>query len=301
MRENVESFLNFMSVERGVAANTLVAYRNDLYQLVEFLELYNFRTKDGNRWDRVNDETLASYLLRMHEQGYTDTTRARKVASTKSLFNFLLEEGIITKDPTENLSAPRVGRTLPEALNEEDVGKLLESASRGKTPEAKRDHAMLELLYATGMRVTELVSLNLDDVDLDQGHVRCFGKGSKERIIPIHPSAREVMSYYFEEARPAIANSKSGSAVFLNRRGERLTRQGFWLILKGHAKSAGLGAQITPHTLRHSFATHLLRGGAPLRHVQELLGHASITTTQVYTHLTDDHVRAEYDKAHPRA
>jgi integrase/recombinase XerD len=301
MRESIDSFLNFMTVERGVSPNTLVAYRNDLNQLVEYLETQEFRSRDGGRWDRVNDETLASYLLRMHDLGYSDTTRARKVASAKSLFSFLMEEGIIHQDPTENLNAPRVGRNLPEALAEEEVERLLESASRGDSPEARRDYTMLELLYATGMRVTELVSLNLGDIDLQTGQIRCFGKGSKERMIPIHPKAVTVLRSYIEEARLAIANVKSGDAVFLNRRGERLTRQGFWLILKGHAKAAGLDSKITPHTLRHSFATHMLRGGAPLRHVQELLGHASITTTQVYTHLTDDHVRAEYDKAHPRA
>jgi integrase/recombinase XerD len=301
MRESIDSFLNFMTVERGVSPNTLVAYRNDLNQLVEYLETQEFRSRDGGRWDRVNDETLASYLLRMHDLGYSDTTRARKVASAKSLFSFLMEEGIIHQDPTENLNAPRVGRNLPEALAEEEVERLLESASHGDSPEARRDYTMLELLYATGMRVTELVSLNLGDIDLQTGQIRCFGKGSKERMIPIHPKAVTVLRSYIEEARLAIANVKSGDAVFLNRRGERLTRQGFWLILKGHAKAAGLDSKITPHTLRHSFATHMLRGGAPLRHVQELLGHASITTTQVYTHLTDDHVRAEYDKAHPRA
>ena len=301
MKESVDSFLNFMTVERGVSPNTVTAYRNDLYQLVEFLELYNFRGKDGERWDSVNDQILASYLLRMNERGYSETTRARKVASTKSLFGFLLDEGIIKKDPTENLSAPRIGRSLPEALTLEEVEHLLASSSNVDTPESVRDLAMLELLYATGMRVTELVSLDVEDVDLEQSFVRCFGKGSKERIIPIHPRAVDMMRKYIDEARPAIANRRSDSALFLNRRGERLTRQGFWLILKAHAKNSGLEGKITPHTLRHSFATHMLQGGAPLRHVQELLGHASITTTQVYTHLTDDHVRSEYEKAHPRA
>lgn len=301
MRESVESFLNFITVERGVSPNTLVAYRNDLYQLVEYLELHTSDDSGDNRWDRVNDQALASYLLRLHDLGYSDTTRARKVASAKSLFNFLLEEGIISQDPTENLSAPRVGRSLPEALAVEEVENLLATAASGSTPESRRDQAMLELLYATGMRVTELVSLDLGDLDLEQAFVRCFGKGAKERIIPIHAQAVDTLRAYVLQARPQIANRRSGEAVFLNRRGERLTRQGFWLILKAHARNAGIYSRITPHTLRHSFATHMLRGGAPLRHVQELLGHASITTTQVYTHLTSDHVRAEYDKAHPRA
>ena len=160
---------------------------------------------------------------------------------------------------------------------------------------------MLELLYASGMRVSELVSLDTDDVDVDELSVRCFGKGGKERVIPIHWRAANTVAEYMEETRPVLESERSGRALFLNRRGDRLTRQGFWLILKGHAKRAGITAKITPHSLRHSFATHLLQGGAPLRHVQELLGHASISTTQVYTHLTSEHVREEYDMAHPRA
>ena len=160
---------------------------------------------------------------------------------------------------------------------------------------------MLELIYASGMRVSELVSLDIEDIDLEQESVRCLGKGSKERLIPIHSRAADAVQRYFQEARPRIVGKMSGHAAFLNRRGRRLTRQGFWLILKNIANAAGLDGKITPHTLRHSFATHLLRGGAPLRHVQELLGHASIRTTQVYTHLTSEHVRTEYNKAHPRA
>lgn len=300
MKESIDSFLSFMTVERGVSPNTLVAYRNDLNQLVEYLKSQNIG-KNCDGWNQVDEQVLASYLLQLHDLGYSDTTRARKVASTKSLFNFLSEEGIIAKDPTENLSAPRVGRSLPETLAVEDVERLLTSTARGHTPEAKRDQTMLEILYATGMRVSELVSLDIDDLDLDQGSVRCFGKGARERVIPIHHRAILTLQEYLDKARPHIANRRSGDALFLNRRGERLTRQGFWLILKAHAKRAGINGKITPHTLRHSFATHLLRGGASLRHVQELLGHASITTTQVYTHLTNEHVREEYDKAHPRA
>ena len=300
MRSTIEAFLNFMTVERGVSPNTLVAYRNDLNQLVTYVENFHADSTDG-QWDKVDDKVLTAYLLRLHEQGYSDTTRARKIASAKSLFSFLLEERIITRDPTENLSSPRVGRTLPEALSVEEVRQLLASVSRSDAPEDKRDQAMMELLYATGLRVTELVSLDIEDLDLVEGSVRCLGKGAKERIIPIHENAVGVLKEYLEGGRPLIANRRSGKALFLNRRGERLTRQGFWLILKGHAGKAGIATKITPHTLRHSFATHLLRGGAPLRHVQELLGHASITTTQVYTHLTSEHVRTEYDKAHPRA
>ena len=294
----VDRFLNFLSVERGVSANTMAAYRNDLSQLITFLnnELDGF----DEDWPSITNETLAAYVLNLHHKGYSDATRARKVASARSLFGFLHEEGVVETDPTENLSSPRLGRSLPEALTVEEVERLLDTPDHA-TPEGKRDRAMLELLYASGMRVTELVSLDLDDVDHEQGFVRCFGKGSKERLIPIHPEATRLVKSYVDNGRSELATSRTGRATFLNKRGERLTRQGFWLILKNLADKAGIDRRITPHTLRHSFATHLLRGGAPLRHVQELLGHASITTTQVYTHLTTDHVRSEYEKAHPRA
>ena len=299
MREDVKRFLEYMTVERGVSPNTLVAYRNDLNQLLEYLETSHPENNFG--WPKVLGEIMTSYLLRLHDQGYSDTTRARKVASAKSLFGYLLDEGVISKDPTENLSSPKTGRSLPEPLTVNEVEELIRSVSNKDTPDVKRDKGMLEFLYASGLRVTELVSLDIGDVDLEQGSVRCYGKGAKERIIPIHQNAVDVIKDYLEQGRPHISNQRSGASLFLNRRGERLTRQGFWLILKGHAKRAGIEKKITPHTLRHSFATHLLRGGAPLRHVQELLGHASITTTQVYTHLTSEHVRSEYDKAHPRA
>ena len=301
MKDMVDTFLDYMAVERGVSPNTMAAYRNDLYQLTEYLETRRQDVTNGHSWEQINERTLSEYLLRLHDLGYSDTTRARKMASAKSLFGFLLGEGIITRDPTESLSAPRVGRSLPEVLTVEEVDRLLTYTSNGDTPEAKRDRAMLELLYATGMRVSELVSLDMDDANFEQGYVICLGKGGKERVIPVHQQAIAVLRQYLDQARPRLTSKRSGDAAFLNRRGDRLTRQGFWLILKGYAARAGLNGKITPHTLRHSFATHLLRGGAPLRHVQELLGHASITTTQVYTHLTTDHVRAEYDKAHPRA
>jgi integrase/recombinase XerD len=299
MRESVDRFLNYMTVERGVSPNTVSAYRNDLRQLVEFAEA---RVPDSKQqgWRAVDPQAIASYLLHLHDRGYSDTTRARKVASAKSLFAFLVEEDVVDSDPTDNVSSPRLGRSLPDTLTVDEVDALL-SAPSGNSPEAGRDRAMLELLYASGIRVGELVSLNLDDVSVEQGAIRCFGKGSKERMVPIHDHAAAVVRAYLERGRPALAKTGSGAALFLNHRGLRLSRQGFWLILKQWAAQSGIHKRITPHTLRHSFATHLLRGGAPLRHVQELLGHASITTTQVYTHLTSEHVRTQYAKAHPRA
>jgi integrase/recombinase XerD len=190
---------------------------------------------------------------------------------------------------------------LPRPISVSQVRALLEQPTRQSKPEARRDSAMLELLYASGMRVSELVSLNLEDVNTGSGDVRCFGKGHKERIIPIHERAASAVEEYVREARPHMLRRDDERALFLNHRGERLTRQGFWQILKQYARAAGLASEVTPHTLRHSFATHMLSGGADLRAVQELLGHANISTTQVYTHLTTEHVRRSYEKSHPRA
>ena len=297
MNEFVESFLHYMTVERGASPNTLAAYRNDLTQLNEFIQFANGRVA----WDEVSENTISEYVLYLHGLGYSETTRARKIASAKSLFGFLVGEGTLEGNPTSNVSAPRIGRSLPKALAIEEVDRLLAAPSQVHTPEAIRDQAMLELLYASGMRVSELLSLDLEDVSVETGAVRCLGKGGKERVVPIHNEAIESVRFYIEEVRSGLQGSKHTPALFLNRRGNRLTRQGFWLILKGYCKKVGLDDKITPHTLRHSFATHLLHGGAPLRHVQELLGHASINTTQVYTHLTSEHIRSEYDHAHPRA
>ncbi len=300
MQSSVDGFLDYMTVERGVSPNTLSAYRSDLAQLIEYLKTNCFNGNGGG-WEGVDEDMMSQYLLHLHALEYSDTTRARKVASSKSLFNFLVDEGIVTRDPTENISSPRIGRSLPDTLSADEVDSLLVSASKLETSDGMRDRAMFELLYASGLRVTELVSLNIADLDLEQGTVRCLGKGSKERLIPVHSGAVAILRRYIDEARPSFIKNTTERALFMNRRGQRLSRQGFWLILKAQSKRAGITKKITPHTLRHSFATHLLQGGAPLRHVQELLGHSSITTTQVYTHLTSEHVRTEYDKSHPRA
>ena len=296
----IERFLSYMAVERGVSRNTLSAYRGDARQLHDFLDDSSGEDSEAIDWRSVGAGDVADYLLHLRGKEYSDTTLARKVASTRSFFGFLFHEGVIDEDPTDNMSAPKVGRSLPKALSVEEVDALLD-AQDDPSPEAMRDRAMLEVLYASGVRVSELVSLDTDDVDLEQGYVRCFGKGSKERLVPIHPGAVGALGAYIEHGRPQLHSKRSDQALFLNRRGARLTRQGFWTILKGAAARAGITTSVSPHTLRHSFATHLLRGGAPLRHVQELLGHSSITTTQVYTHLTSEHVRAEYQKSHPRA
>jgi integrase/recombinase XerD len=299
MRKSTEDFLTYLSVEKGASANTVAAYRNDLQQLADFI-----KSRPGAKgWESLDRNSIQDFILHLKERGYTETSVARKVAAVRSFFAFLAAEGIVTANPTEGLTSPRVGKTLPRAISPNEVDELLEQPARRATPEAKRDRAMLELLYATGMRVTELVSLDTAHINLDpkSPYVRCMGKGAKERTIPIHDQALEALVDYLEEGRQMLVRNRDEPALFVNRRGERLTRQGFWLILKGYARSANLSSDITPHTLRHSFATHMLRGGMPLRNVQEMLGHANISTTQVYTHLTSDHVREVYEKAHPRA
>lgn len=299
MKKDVNSFLNYLEVEKGFSRHTVVAYRNDLYQLGDFMSAHG-QSAASSSWSAVNHSRLLDYVLHLKERDYAPTTVARKVAAARSFFRFLVEEGSLSSEPTENLGSPKVGKSLPRPIAVQEVHNLLAQPAKLSTPEAKRDRAMLELLYATGMRVSELISLNLGDINLEAGWVRCFGKGSKERIVPIHQQAAQSVEEYVARSRPHLLRDRE-EALFLNRRGERLTRQGFWQILKGYARAANLSSDVTPHTLRHSFATHMLSGGADLRSVQELLGHANISTTQVYTRLTSEHVRRVYDKSHPRA
>ncbi|MDA0677574.1 MAG: tyrosine recombinase, partial [Chloroflexi bacterium] len=235
------------------------------------------------------------------DRGYSAATRSRKIAALRSFMRYLVEERVLDENPAAHIRTPRAGRPVPEVLSADDVEALLETAAQGTAVEERRDHAMIELMYAAGLRVSELVSLDVGDVNLRSATVRTMGKGSKERVVPLHEFAIDAMENYLIAIRPELAVGARTDAMFLGRRGKRLTRQGFWQRLRRIAITAGITARLTPHTLRHSFATHLLQGGASLRHVQELLGHSSISTTQIYTHLTSEHVRDEYDKAHPRA
>ncbi|MEX2245874.1 MAG: site-specific tyrosine recombinase XerD [Dehalococcoidia bacterium] len=300
MDDYIGHFLNFMSVEKGSSLNTVAAYKNDLQQFDSFLTSIsgNGHARD---WEQLERDLILDYLLTLRRRNYAEATVARKVAAIKSFFQYLQAEGTIRRNPTESLESPRVGRSLPKPLSVAEVDELLEQPLKRNTPEAKRDRAMLELLYATGMRVSELVALDLDNMNFSAPYVRCMGKGSKERTIPIHEQAAGAVVDYLNNARPMLVKARKESALFVNRRGERLTRQGFWLILKQYAREANIQTSVTPHTLRHSFATHMLRGGAPLRNVQELLGHANISTTQVYTAVANEHVREVYESAHPRA
>lgn len=300
MDERIGQFLNFLSVEKNASSNTIAAYRNDLNQFRAFLQSEGL----GDGLGDLSQEQIVHYVEHLRNgQKYKDATVARKVAAVKSFYGFLAAEGLIDNDPTEQLKSPQVGKTLPRALTVAEVDELLEQPARRNTPEARRDKAMLELLYATGLRVTELISLDVNDIALesDPVTVRCIGKGERERILPLHQRPVDELRQYIFHVRPKLVRNRRETALFVNRRGERLTRQGFWLILKNYAREAKLDKAITPHTLRHTYATHMLSGGMPLRNVQDALGHASISTTQIYTHLTDDQKRREYDKAHPRA
>lgn len=301
MKKDIERFLAYVKAEKGLSDNTYYAYQNDLSQMRAFFEAEARARGVMPDWLNMDKDAVLRYLLNLQEKRYAATTRARKLAAARSFFKFLAMEGIIPEDPTQNLESLSVGRSLPKPISLAQVRALLEQPGHLNTPEARRDTAMLQLLYATGMRVSELMSLNQEDVNLLDGEVRAFGKGRKERVIPIHDQASKAVEEYVNNARPRLVRNKTERALFLNRRGQRLTRQGFWQILKQHARAAGIAVPVTPHTLRHSFATHMLSGGADLRAVQELLGHANISTTQIYTHLTSEHVRRSYEKAHPRA
>lgn len=295
----VQEFLDYLLVEKGYSNNTIVAYRNDLVQLVGYL-VQERQMEEAPDWRKIDRDIIIGYILHLREREYASSTVARKIAALKSFFHYLFQTGFLADDPTATLDSPRVKKRLPRPVSPEDIERLL-TTPEGESPKALRDRALLELLYATGMRVTELISLDLGSVDMDTGTVRCYGKGAKERLMPIHSRAVKALRLYLEKGRPGFLRDDEERALFLNPRGRRLTRQGLWLIVKQYAERAGLSELITPHTLRHSFATHMLNRGANLRNVQHLLGHASLATTQVYTHVSKEGLREVYDEAHPRA
>ena len=301
MKANVEEFLNYLKVEKGFSGNTSAAYKNDLQQLDDFAEIRLSARGDKLVWNNFTREDVLEYLLFLKEKNYAVTTLARKNAACRSFFAFLKKDDIIKVNPMEDIDSPKVGKALPDTLTLEQVKKLLAQPDKYDTNEAVRDKAMLSLLYASGMRVSELINLNVADVDTQNCTVRAFGKGGKERIVPIYPQCAFDVQTYIDGARNVFLRENDEQALFVNQRGARLTRQGFWQILKQYAQEADLEGHVTPHTLRHSFATHMLNGGADLRSVQELLGHANISTTQIYTHLSSSHLRKTYDRAHPRS
>ncbi|ACX52427.1 tyrosine recombinase XerD [Ammonifex degensii KC4] len=292
----LEEFLEFLRVERGLADNTIAAYRTDLKHFCAFVARRQFSLDPSS----LRDACLC-YLYELNAAGYLASTVARRLAALKSFCAYLATQaGYLPWDPAEELSSPKIPERLPKVLRPEEVERLL-TAPRTNTPQGLRDRALLELAYATGMRVSELVGLDVDHLNLEAGYVRVLGKGGKERIVPVGRVAQHYLREYLEKAWPRLVKDRRTSALFVNRRGGRLTRQAVFKLLKDYARQAGLTSAPSPHTLRHSFATHLLENGADLRVVQELLGHVSISTTQIYTHLTSTRVREVYRRAHPRS
>lgn len=295
MDEELQAFLDHLSVERGLSENTVSAYGRDLNQFIEYL-----LNSDITSLSMLTDDAIVQYIAMLRENGMSPRTINRKISSIRSFIKFACREDYIKRNCSANLSGMKSDHRLPGVLELDEVEKLLQQPDQG-TPLGIRDKAMLETLYASGMRVSELVGLRLSDVNLNAGFIRCIGKGSKERIIPLGEVAIRYINDYLARIRSGFVKSESNEYLFLTNRGKPMTRVAFWKIIKKYAASAGIRKRITPHTLRHSFATHLLQGGADLRSIQEMLGHADISTTQIYTHISRDKLRETYRKSHPRA
>ncbi len=289
----LQAYLEFLSVEKGLSQNTQISYSRDIERFLQFLE------REETPYMKAKEENLVRFIHHQSRTGLSARSLARQISSLKSFHRYLVLDGIIKKNPAVNLSSPKVWFYLPKFLSLKEVETLLQMPNQ-EDARSLRDKAMLELLYATGLRASELVSLRLMDINLEDGFLICRGKGGKERIVPFGQSARAAVDRYIQEARIKLLK-KDSTVVFLTSRGEAFTRQGFWKMLKGYALSAGLDSKISPHVLRHSFATHLLERGADLRSVQLMLGHSQITTTQIYTHVTRKQIRRIYEKFHPRA
>ena len=295
VKKQVEEFLAYLSVERGLAKNTLESYKLDLEGFMAYCR------QKGEEELPISDRNLIlGYLLKLKQMGRSPATVSRRISALKTFYKYLINEGIRDDDPTANLESPRPGQRLPRVLNPDEVDLLLSQPRVGE-PAGIRDKAMLELIYATGIRVTEMVSLDLEHVNLEQGLVRCLGKGSRERIVPLGRVACKYVAEYLARGRAKLTRNRPCTALFVNQRGNRLSRQGFWKIIKKYGRQARIEKELMPHTLRHSFATHLLENGADLRSVQEMLGHADITTTQIYTHVTKLRLKEVYRQNHPRA
>jgi integrase/recombinase XerD len=298
----VRDWLGHLDVERGVSDNTLRSYRRDLARYTAYLH-----SRGVTEPAAVTEVHVTDFLAGLREGGpehppLAASSAARTLVAVRGFHKFLALEGDVDSDPAAAVSPPKPPSRLPKAIGVEEVERLLEAASVGDTPASLRDRALLEVLYGAGARISEAVGLDVDDLDAEEGVVRLFGKGSKERLVPLGSYAAQALSAYLVRGRPALAAKGRGTpAVFLNQRGGRLSRQSAWSVLRAAAERAGLGGHLSPHTLRHSFATHLLDGGADVRVVQELLGHASVTTTQIYTLVTVQRLREVYAQSHPRA
>ena len=293
MSNYLPRFVNYLRVERGLSPRTVEAYRRDVGK---FLQHCQARRLEPTRIERAQ---LVDFLGQLYKQGLDARTVARQLVSLRVFYRFLLQEEAVAADPTAEVASPRVWKRLPGYLTLEEVERLLRQPDR-RTPAGLRDAAMLELLYATGLRVSELVGLEVSDLQLEMGTVRCLGKGSKERVVPVGREAVNALREYLAAGRAKLARRPS-SALFVSQRGRALTRHGFWKILRAYGRQAAIRSRLTPHRLRHSFATHLLERGADLRSVQLLLGHADISTTQIYTHVAQERLKQVYRAHHPRA
>ncbi|MBI4461668.1 MAG: site-specific tyrosine recombinase XerD [Acidobacteria bacterium] len=294
MQPHLARFVNYIRAERGLADNTVQAYRRDLERFGRYCQGRKLHLT------RVARAHIVDFLGALYKQGLDARSVARQLVSLRSFYRFLLQEEVLAADPTAHLESPRLWKRLPGYLTLEEVERLLAQPDR-RTPAGLRDAAMLELLYATGVRVSELVRLEVADIQFEMGFLRCLGKGSKERLIPVGRKALATVEGYLRDARARLARRPAGSTLFVNQRGRTLTRQGFWKILRHYGQQAGIRSRLTPHRLRHSFATHLLARGADLRSVQALLGHADIATTQIYTHVAQERLKQLYRAHHPRA
>ena len=288
----LDDYIQHLRVERGLSRHTVDAYASDLAKLGRWLEAENVVL------DKVDETTVSGFLVSLSQQGSSARTQARALSSIRGFFRFLVQERRHPRDPTELLEGPRLLAKLPDILNRDEVLRLLQ-APAGEKPNRVRDRAMLHTMYSAALRVSELVDLDLGDVNLEEGFVAVLGKGNKRRIVPLGAHARAAMSEYLSKVRGKWARPSS-RACFVTARGKAMTRQGFWAIVKKYARAAGITKPISPHKLRHSFATHLLAGGADLRSVQTMLGHADISTTQIYTHVSGDHLRKMHERYHPR-
>jgi integrase/recombinase XerD len=288
LKQQVKDFLEFIKVERGYSSNTTQSYKKDLDQFLRFA-----KTRKADRG------LIKDFLEHLYDDGYSVSSAERKLACLKSFFRYLVREEEIDADPTGDIKLPKKAKRLPKALSISETIKLI-SSPREKGHMALRNIALLELLYATGMRASEAVGLNISDINFEVSFIKCFGKGYKERIVPINKITLESLKVYLEKGRPEFPK-KDKEALFIDKNGKRLTRQGLWLVIKKYVKQTGVKGKTSPHTLRHSFATHLLEKGADLRSVQEMLGHADISTTQIYTSVSRERLKRMYKKAHPRA
>ncbi len=295
MDQLLDSFLAYITVEKGLSKNTLESYGRDVRKFLTFLEEGHIETVHEIKYENILD-----FLSSFKKQGFSDTTTVRTIVSIKQFFKYLLLEKIIKEDPTSQIHTPKMKKSIPGVISLEDVEKVLASPDEN-TPEGLRDLAMLEVLYATGIRVSELINLKLNEVNFEMGFVIVYGKGSKERIVPMGGQAQEKLKTYMQHSRSTLLKQKDCKELFVTRRGKGMTRQGFWKLIKNYALKANITKPISPHTLRHSFATHLLERGADLRTIQIMLGHSDISTTQIYTHVENERLKEIHKKYHPRS